>query len=349
MGPEYFQALVFSWFELYGRKSLPWQLPPEPYRVWLSEIMLQQTQVTTVIPYFERFIQHFPSVEALAKAPLDDVLHYWSGLGYYARARNLHKTAGIIANQYGGRFPQTLAELVELPGIGRSTAGAIASLSMGQSEAILDGNVKRVLCRFFAIQGWSGNSAILKRLWAISEQLTPKHKAGNYNQAMMDLGATVCKRSNPDCPQCPLKEDCLALKKNLVSELPTPKKRMSLPVKKRYWLVFKNAQAVLLNQRPPTGLWGGLWAFPEFETYDQLVEWCEKNDTDITGAKTIAEKRHTFSHYHLDYTPIVCSTPAVSSKVAEDNRSSWYEINSRVKIGLPKPVSELISQLTNES
>ena len=298
MGPEYFQALVFSWFELHGRKSLPWQLPPEPYRVWLSEIMLQQTQVTTVIPYFERFIQHFPSVEALAKAPLDDVLHYWSGLGYYARARNLHKT---------------------------------------------------VLCRFFAIQGWSGNSAILKRLWAISEQLTPKHKAGNYNQAMMDLGATVCKRSNPDCPQCPLKDDCLALKKNLVSELPTPKKRMSLPVKKRYWLVFKNAQTVLLNQRPPTGLWGGLWAFPEFETYDQLVEWCEKNDTDITGAKTIAEKRHTFSHYHLDYTPIVCSTPAVSSKVAEDNRSSWYEINSRVKIGLPKPVSELISQLTNES
>jgi len=311
--------------------------------------MLQQTQVTTVIPYFERFIQHFPSIEVLAKAPLDDVLHYWSGLGYYARARNLHKTAVTIAQEYEGRFPETVAELIGLPGIGRSTAGAIASLSMGQSEAILDGNVKRVLCRFFAIQGWSGSAVILKRLWAISEQLTPNERAGNYNQAMMDLGATVCKRSKPDCSQCPLKEDCLALKKNLVQELPTAKKRMSLPVKKRYWLVSKNGQEVLLNQRPPAGLWGGLWAFPEFETYDELVAWCDGNGTDLRGAEKRAEKRHTFSHYHLDYTPIVCSPPVKRAKVEEDNKSSWYEINSHVKIGLPKPVSELIAQLTNES
>lgn len=327
---------------------MPWQLSPTPYRVWLSEIMLQQTQVATAIPYFERFIQHFPTIELLAEAPLDDVLHYWSGLGYYARARNLHKTALLIVEKYQGSFPETIAELIGLPGVGRSTAGAIASLSMGRPEPILDGNVKRVLCRFFAIEGWSGSAVNLKRLWVLSEQFTPKEKAGNYNQAMMDLGATVCKRSKPNCPQCPLMSDCLALKANLVSELPTPKKRVSLPVKKRYWLVSKNGQEVLLNQRPPAGLWGGLWAFPEFETYDELVDWCDNNGTDLSDAEKRPEKRHTFSHYHLDYTSIVCSQPSMTPRIAEDNKSSWYQINSRVKIGLPKPVSELISQLANQ-
>lgn len=328
---------------------MPWQLSPTPYRVWLSEIMLQQTQVATVIPYFERFIDNFPSIEALAKVPLDDVLHYWSGLGYYARARNLHKTAVMIVEKYKGSFPETLAELVDLPGIGRSTGGAIASLSMGQSEAILDGNVKRVLCRFFAIQGWSGSAAILKRLWALSEQLTPKKNAGHYNQAMMDLGATVCTRSKPNCTQCPLMNDCLALKQELVSILPTPKKRMNLPVKKRYWLVQKNGQEFLLKQRPPVGLWGGLWAFSEFSSYDELNVWCDAKGIDLAASDKMAEKRHTFSHYHLDYTPIVCAASTRPPQIEDEHRTSWYQIDSRVKIGLPKPVSELISQLTNES
>jgi A/G-specific adenine glycosylase len=204
--------------------------------------MLQQTQVATVIPYFERFIQQFPTVTALAEASLDDVLHYWSGLGYYARARNLHKTATIIVNEYQNKFPDNVVELVELPGIGRSTAGAIASLSMQQAEPILDGNVKRVLCRFFAIQGWSGSAAVLKKLWRLSEQYTPEKKTRNYNQAMMDIGATVCRRSKPTCPLCPLKGHCSALKHNLVAELPTPKKREKLPVKKVYWLILKTSR-----------------------------------------------------------------------------------------------------------
>jgi len=310
--------------------------------------MLQQTQVATVIPYFERFVQDFPTIEALAIAPLDDVLHYWSGLGYYARARNLHKTAAIIVEEYQSQFPESLAELIDLPGIGRSTAGAIASLSMGHPEPILDGNVKRVLCRFFAIQGWSGNTAILKKLWRLSERFTPQEKTGSFNQAMMDLGATVCKRSKPKCKECPLMGDCLALKQNVVSELPTPKKRVSLPVKKRYWLVSKNGSEVLLNQRPPAGLWGGLWAFPEFETYDELLAWCHAEGVDLNKAKMLPEKRHTFSHYHLDYTPIVCSPATIQPRIEEGNKSSWYQINSRVKIGLPKPVSELIFQLTNQ-
>ncbi|MEW4983820.1 MAG: A/G-specific adenine glycosylase [Cycloclasticus sp.] len=347
LAPKHFQALVLDWFELHGRKTLPWQQSPTPYRVWLSEIMLQQTQVATVIPYFERFVKHFPNVEALAKAPLDDVLHYWSGLGYYARARNLHKTACVVVTQYDGQFPQQIAGLIDLPGIGRSTAGAIASLSMAQAEPILDGNVKRVLCRFFAIQGWSGSAAILKKLWALSEQLTPTGKAGSYNQAMMDLGATVCTRSKPNCQDCPLMKNCLALEQGLVSELPTPKKRTSLPVKKRYWLVSKGEQGVLLNQRPPVGLWGGLWAFPEFINYEELIAWSNANGININEAEKLPEKRHTFSHYHLDYTPIICAPPITGSKVEEGAKSSWYQTNSRVKIGLPKPVSELISQLTS--
>jgi len=332
---------------LHGRKNLPWQISPTPYRVWLSEIMLQQTQVATVIPYFERFIQQFPTVTALAEASLDDVLHYWSGLGYYARARNLHKTATIIVNEYQNKFPDNVVELVELPGIGRSTAGAIASLSMQQAEPILDGNVKRVLCRFFAIQGWSGSAAVLKKLWRLSEQYTPEKKTRNYNQAMMDIGATVCRRSKPTCPLCPLKGHCSALKHNLVAELPTPKKREKLPVKKVYWLILKNKQKILLNQRAPVGLWGGLWAFPEFETLQKLQKWCQNEGVNLTEALTIDEKRHTFSHYHLDYTPIVCSMLDVYSKIEESKTTRWHETNSHVKIGLPKPVSALISQLSN--
>ncbi|MEH6502778.1 MAG: A/G-specific adenine glycosylase [Cycloclasticus sp.] len=347
-GPEQFQALVLEWFDHYGRKNLPWQQTPTPYHVWLSEIMLQQTQVATVIPYFERFLQRFPTLISLAKAPLDDVLHLWSGLGYYARARNLHKTAQLIVAEHRGVFPQSVEGLIELPGIGRSTAGAIVSLALGRSAAILDGNVKRVLSRFFAIQGWTGSAATLKSLWRLSENLTPDLRADHYNQAMMDLGATVCTRSKPACERCPLMEGCMALEQDIVADLPTPKKRMSLPIKKRYWLVSKKQNEVLLKQRPPVGLWGGLWAFPEFESYDELSQWCDKKGLSLNRAEQMAEKRHTFSHYHLDYIPVICSSPALlPSQIAEPDRTCWYQAKSRVKIGLPKPVSELIAQLTN--
>jgi len=208
------------------------------------------------------------------------VLHHWSGLGYYARARNLHKTAGIVVTEYGGDFPNNIVGLMELPGIGRSTAGAIASLSMGLPEPILDGNVKRVLSRFFAIEGWTGSAAVMKALWALSETLTPTTRANHYNQAMMDLGATLCTRSKPSCCRCPLSAGCLALKENKVAELPTPKKRASLPVKKRYWLVSKNQDKFFLTQNPQVGLWGGLWVFPAFETYDELLAWGLKKGID---------------------------------------------------------------------
>jgi len=311
--------------------------------------MLQQTQVATVISYFERFVERFPSVNLLANAPLDDVLHLWSGLGYYARARNLHKTANIIASEYEGTFPATLTQLIELPGIGRSTAGAIASLAMGQATAILDGNVKRVLCRYFAVEGWSGHSAVLKKLWALSEQLTPQERAGNYNQAMMDLGSIVCTRTKPACEQCPLNKDCLALQQNLVNALPTPKKRVKIPVKQRYWLVSKNKNEFFLEKKPPTGLWGGLWTFPEFETYGKLEEWCVSKGLDLTSLDRQLEKRHTFSHYHLDYTPVIYSVtkemPIKTPKIEESAQSCWYQANGHAKIGLPTPVSKLIEQL----
>lgn len=311
--------------------------------------MLQQTQVVTVIPYFNRFIEHFPSLTDLAQAPLDDVLHYWSGLGYYARARNLHKTARCIMADHAGIFPSNIKELINLPGIGRSTAGAIASLAMGQSATILDGNVKRVLSRFFAIEGWTGNAAVLKKLWLAAERLTPTKRANHYNQAMMDLGATLCKRSKPDCQHCPISDRCLALKQNIVSELPTPKKRSTLPIHKRYWLVSKKQGDVYLKQKPPRGLWGGLWVFPDFETYDELMAWCQQKGIDLEGSRQMDEKRHTFSHYHLDYTTIVCSSVDTCSNSAERDEGCWYQANSRVKIGLPKPVSELISELTTET
>lgn len=309
--------------------------------------MLQQTQVATVIPYFERFIDRFPSVDALAEAPLDDVLHLWSGLGYYARARNLHKTAKLVIGDYKGVFPQTKPKLIDLPGIGRSTAGAILSLSMQQPAAILDGNVKRVLSRYFVLHGWPGNAKTLKELWALSEQLTPKNRTAHYNQAMMDLGSIVCTRTKPTCADCPLNKGCLARQNDLVTLLPTPKKRVSLPVKERYWLVFQRNTEVLLEQNPPTALWGGLWAFPEFETKHELLTWCVKQGVDLQGSRKLTQKRHTFSHYHLDYTLVICPAPKQVSQIEESRKSCWYEINSHVKIGIPAPVSQLIGQLAN--
>ena len=337
---------MLAWFDQHGRKNLPWQKTPTAYHVWLSEVMLQQTQVSTAIPYFERFIKQFPSLEDLAKADLDEVLHNWSGLGYYARARNLHKTAGLIVSDYQGVFPTNVEGLEALPGIGRSTAGAIASLALGQAAAILDGNVKRVLCRYFAIQGWPGNGATLKQLWQLSETLSPQYRSGEYNQAMMDLGATICTRSKASCARCPLKASCLALKADQVSSLPTPKKRASLPVKRAYWVVSKRQEEVLLQQRPPTGLWGGLWAFPTFDSYDELSDWCNAEGVDINEAEVMTEKRHTFSHYHLDYTPVVFTADEQARRVSEAVKTCWYQISSHVKIGLPKPVSQLLKQLT---
>ncbi len=338
--PE-FQQRILEWFDIQGRKDLPWQQNITPYRVWLSETMLQQTQVSTVIPYFNTFIQHYPSIELLAQAPIDDALHHWSGLGYYARARNLHKTAQLITKQ--GYFPDTLEALINLPGIGLSTAGAILSIAFNKSHPILDGNVKRVLARFKAISGWPGYSFVSKQLWAISEELTPEHRVAEYTQAMMDLGATVCTRSKPNCCQCPIQTACQAKQTETVSSLPTPKPPKTLPVKQLVLLLLSDSTGqILLEKRPPTGIWGGLWSLPEFNTIELAYDWCLTNNQPITEAQILAAQRHTFSHYHLDYTTVFIKAENPMNFVMEANQTVWYKLDQLKKLGLPAPIKLLL-------
>ncbi len=302
---------------------------------------MQQTQVTTVIPYFNTFIEKFPDVITLANAPLDEVLHLWSGLGYYARARNLYKTAQLIAGQ--GHFPDSLDGLTKMPGIGRSTAGAILSIAFNKSHPILDGNVKRVLTRFKAVSGWPGDSAANKRLWAISSQLTPKERVADYTQAMMDLGATLCTRSKPMCDGCPLKSACLAKLTDTVALLPTPKPAKSIPVKQLTLLLLRNADhSVMLEKRPPTGIWGGLWSLPEFDSIEAAHGWCLSKNIPIMGQQVLATGRHSFSHFHLDYTPLLIQTDNPRNFVMEDDRTVWYNIGRLSKLGLPAPIKQLL-------
>ena len=307
--------------------------------------MLQQTQVTTVIPYFNAFMEQFPTLECLAEAPIDDVLHRWSGLGYYARARNLHKTAQLIAEQ--GYFPEMLDELVAMPGIGLSTAGAILSIAFKKSHPILDGNVKRVLARFKAVSGWPGTSQVNKQLWAISTQLTPVERVADYTQAMMDLGATVCTRSKPKCADCPLESHCLARITKTVSVLPTPKPPKTLPVKQLVLLLLSNnINQILLEKRPPTGIWGGLWSLPEFDSIESAQAWCLTQNRTIIDTRTLATRRHTFSHYHLDYTPVLMQTDNLINFVMEANQTVWYNAKQINTLGLPAPIKLLLQQHT---
>jgi A/G-specific adenine glycosylase len=345
---QLFQQQLLSWFDVHGRKDLPWQQGINPYRVWLSEIMLQQTQVATVIPYFNRFISHFPDVHALAAAELDEVLQHWAGLGYYARARNLHKTACLIAGQ-GGEFPQTLAELSSLPGIGRSTAGAILSIACGQSQPILDGNVRRVLARFCAITGWTGDKQIADLLWGLSRFYTPEQRAADYTQAIMDLGAILCTRSNPVCPQCPVAGGCQAYKLGLVKVLPEPKPRKILPIRNLYFLLLQDPeQRVLLEKRPPVGIWGGLWSLPEFECLDQLQAWCGQQAAEIAFLQCHDSLRHTFSHYHLDFTPVTVRLINPINNVMEADTRLWYKSTQIKDLGLPTPVKKLLQKIYKE-
>src|SRR5262245_24319196 len=252
--PDFARQLL-AWFDRAGRKSLPWQQQPTPYRVWVSEIMLQQTQVATVIGYYERFLARFPDVRSLADASVDEVLHLWTGLGYYARGRNLHRAARQLVASHGGEFPESLEEMQALPGIGRSTAGAILALSRGRRHAILDGNVKRVLSRFFGVEGHSGVLAVERELWALAEQCTPAERVGAYTQAIMDLGATVCVRSRPLCNACPSSEDCYARRHGLQSSLPTPRPKKARPHKTAHAIIaLRDDGAILLERRPPVGL-----------------------------------------------------------------------------------------------
>ena len=264
-----FAEAVIDWFEIHGRHDLPWQVDPSPYRVWISEIMLQQTRVGTVIPYFRRFMTRFPDVSVLAAADIDQVLHLWTGLGYYARARNLHKAARTIVEEHGGGFPDTVEELTRLSGIGPSTAGAILALAHGRRAPILDGNVKRVLARCYAVEGFPGNSKTRSELWTLAEELTPSKRVAAYTQGMMDLGATLCTRSNPDCPQCPLYDRCLARQRGEIDRFPGKRPAKTLPVRSVTMFILQDREGrVLLEKRPPNGIWGSLYSLPQIENSD---------------------------------------------------------------------------------
>lgn len=348
MSPEHFQQQLLTWFDSHGRKDLPWQQQINPYRVWVSEIMLQQTQVTAVIAYFNRFMTRFPNLCRLAEAESDQVLHYWSGLGYYARARNLHKSAQIISAA-GGVFPTNMEELIALPGIGRSTAGAILSIACGQSQPILDGNVKRVFSRFHAISGWPGSPKITAELWEISRRHTPLQRCGAYTQAIMDLGATVCTRSKPKCNLCPVATGCQAEKQGLTASLPQAKPRQTLPVKQVYFLLLQNdSQQLLLEKRPPSGIWGGLWSLPEFSEFKVLEDWCSQNHCLLQTSSSLPSQKHRFSHFQLEYTPVIGRLQNPRNYVMEANRSVWYNPHALNSLGLPAPIKRLLQQFTEE-
>ncbi len=343
-----FARRVLDWYEQHGRHDLPWQQAPTAYRVWVSEIMLQQTQVGTVIPYFERFMSRFPDVIALAAAEQDEVLHLWSGLGYYARARNMHRAARIVRDELDGRFPETLDGLIALPGIGRSTAGAILALAGGQRHPILDGNVKRVLSRYFAVHGWAGKRDIEQRLWALAEALTPETRVADYTQAMMDLGATVCRRSRPDCVACPLTADCRARVDGLQSELPTPKPRKVRPLRHTKMLLIVDLDGqVLLRRRPVDGLWGGLWSLPEIVPGEDADAWCRQRlgQVPLTSA-TMPRVRHGFTHFELEIQPrlLQMSQPGAQG-VMDDEDWLWYNRRSPSRIGLAAIVERLIAMI----
>lgn len=296
-----FRQQVLSWYAVHGRKHLPWQQQITPYTVWLSEIMLQQTQVQTVIPYFKKFLTLYPTIHDLAAASLDEVLAAWAGLGYYARARNLHKTAAIISEEKQGHFPDTVETLSLLPGIGLSTAGAIVALAFQKRASILDGNVKRVLSRYAAIEGWVDDRTVLSYLWDLTTLLTPQKNVRDYTQAMMDLGAMVCFRTNPHCEICPLKKNCLAYRRGEVEKFPGKKPAKSLPVKQTVMVVVEaGEQEVLLQKRPLMGIWGGLWSLPQFDNLAALKTWFHRHFQGLFNPEVLLNFRHTFTHFHLD-------------------------------------------------
>ena len=356
-----FARALLIWYEQFGRKNLPWQQSKTLYGVWLSEVMLQQTQVATVIPYFERFIATFPNSTALANAPLDEVLHLWTGLGYYARARNLHKAAQKVRDEFGGHFPTAFEQVWALPGVGRSTAGAILSSVLNQPYPILDGNVKRVLSRYFAVEGWPGEKKVENRLWQLSAQVTPTAHVADFNQAMMDIGATLCTRSKPKCSLCPLRTDCLAHQNQSWAQFPAKKPKKTMPEKESYFLILSKNGKVWLQQRENTGLWGGLFCFPQFTDKAALLHFLAQ--AGVSHYQQWPSFRHTFSHFHLNIHPIYAEVENSTAlerantdwrKVMENTKEYtsslsstdkyWYDPHHPELIGLAQPVKNLLTQ-----
>ncbi len=336
-----FSAALVAWQREHGRHDLPWQRDRDPYGIWVSEIMLQQTQVSAVIPYYERFMARFPAVQALAAASTDEVMQHWSGLGYYARARNLHRAACIVANELGGSFPRTAAELESLPGIGRSTAAAIAAFAFGARAAILDGNVKRVLARAFAVEGWPGEARVEARLWSLAETLLPARDVEAYTQGLMDLGSTVCTRASPRCGDCPVASRCAALASGAVTRYPAPRPAKARPHRKAVYLVAVRGDTVLLERRPASGIWGGLWCLPELPGTDlPAPEWLAGFGV-ARGVVALPPVEHGFTHYSLTMTPVL----ALAGEAAAPAEARWFPLDEALAAGLPAPVRKILSDV----
>jgi len=347
-----FSQRLLAWFEIHGRYHLPWQNPRTPYRVWLSEIMLQQTQVATVIPYFQRFVQSFPDVKDLAAADNDYLMAHWAGLGYYARARNLQAAATYCVQHYNGELPCDFAALCALPGIGRSTAGAILAQAWSQPFAILDGNVKRVLARYHAIKGYPGKKEIENQLWEIASahvQYVLPENIADYTQAQMDLGATICTRHKPACLLCPLQSGCSAYAQNLVDVLPTPKPSKTLPQRDAIALLLENENGqILLQKRPPVGIWANLWTLPQASTADELQHWFKQTIIgNYQNAQALAPITHTFSHYRLHLKLLYLRGITLRPQVNEDNLLRCIPYNKLAQLGLPAPIRKLLDSRQN--
>lgn len=347
---RYADALL-AWFDINGRHDLPWQHPRTPYRVWLSEIMLQQTQVRVAIPYFERFVAALPDLRALTSAPQDDVLALWSGLGYYARARNLHAAAKRCVEQHDGKLPRDLDALIALPGIGRSTAAAILSQAWGDPQPILDGNVKRVLARVFGIEGWPGAPATEKKLWEIAASLLPDannaDRMADYTQAQMDFGATLCTRHDPACMLCPLQNACIARRDGRTDELPTPKPGKPLPQRSTVVMLLRDAQGrALLQRRAPAGIWAALWSLPEAQDDDAARAWFDANiaGADFDAANLLDPIAHAFSHYRLTMQPLEWRSASLRDAVRDDEGSRWVSPNELASLGIPAPIRSLLER-----
>lgn len=340
-----FAQRLLAWFEVHGRRDLPWQEDVTAYRVWVSEIMLQQTQVSTVIPYFNKFVSRFSDMASLAGAHQDDVLRHWSGLGYYARARNLHKAAQIVCDKYAGVFPAQFEDVVALPGIGRSTAGAILALATGQRHAILDGNVKRVLARHALIEGWPGKTSVATKLWVAADMNTPESRVAEYTQAIMDLGATVCTQNNALCNACPVNGDCGALAADVVSDFPGRRPGKPKPLRHTTMILASVDGCVFLQRRPEAGIWGGLWSLPELGERS-LQDWCgDVLRAGVDSSDSWEVVRHSFSHYELDIQPIVVRIAARPGKVADADGETWHRLEDVPPGGIAAPVKKLIDQL----
>lgn len=343
--PGYLGPSLLAWWEQHGRKDLPWQQNPSPYRVWVSEIMLQQTQVATVMGYYDRFVGAFPDVRALAAAPVDRVLHLWSGLGYYARARNLHRAAQQVAAEHAGELSEDFDALLALPGIGRSTAGAILALSSDRRFPILDGNAKRVLARYFAVEGWPGRSAVARKLWELADACTPDEQAARYTQAIMDLGATLCGRGQPDCAACPLSASCVANRTGRATEFPASKPKRERPRRETVALmVTRGDGSVLLERRPAEGIWGGLWGLPEARQAAEVEEWCRRR---LACVPESIEPRsavvHGFTHFELDIHPVLVRVD--DRAVMEGDGWLWYNRRDPAEVGLAAPVARLLATI----